>query len=395
MKPITLALLAGSLALNVALAITLLVGLSSQAPAPVAPPPARESKPAAVAPTLDAETWTGLATTQLPDLVSRLRREGFPPDVVRAIITAQINELFAARRKALDPAGASRPFWKDHVQDVNYQGALRQLYREQRAALRELLGADAESHDPLRDLYQNRSFTFLPAEKAVDLRQLLQDFDERRADAYSTGVVDRTKIAAVDKEQAEAVAALLTPEELQDYKLRASNTANSLRDMLSAFNPSEEEFRALFKLREPIDEKYGGNTGMLPSDASMRDRSAAEREAATQFKATLSPERAAEFDRATDFNYRRTSQFIARLDLPADTTDRVWQAQKQFEQRRNDIYRTATPDQRTPMLAALQQEAVATIAPLIGGERNIDAYKQYGGNWLQSFVPPVRPATKR
>jgi hypothetical protein len=395
MKPITLFLLAGSLALNAALAITLFVGLSASAPAPVAPAPLPERKPAAVAPTLDAETWNGLATSNLPDLVGRLRREGFPPDVVRAIIAAQINEQFAARRKALDPAGGSRPFWKDLNHDANYQSAVRQLYREQRAALRDLLGADAESNDPLRDLYQNRSFTFLAPEKAVDLRQLLQDFDERRADAYSTGAPDRTKLSALEKEQADAIAALLTPEELQDYKLRASNTANALRDLLSAFEPTEEEFRAFFKLREPIDEKYGSNAGMLPSDASMRDRSAAEREAATQFKATLSPERAAAFDRATDFNYRRTSQFIARLDLPADTTDRVWQAQKQFEQRRNDIFRTATPEQRTPMLAALQQEAVATIAPLIGGERNIDSYKQYGGNWLQSLVPPVRPATKR
>lgn len=394
MKPLTLFLLAGSLALNAGLAIVLFVGLSTPTPAPVASAPAPASKPAPVIPTLNAETWTGLATSNLADFVAHLRQEGFPPDVVRAILTAQINGKFAARRQALDPASDSRPYWKDHGQDLTYQAALRQLYREQRAALRELLGSEAESNDPLRDLYQNRSFTFLSPEKAVDLRQLLQDFDERRVDAY-TASADRTKIAAVDKEQAEAIAALLSPQELQEYKLRASNTANSLRDMLSAFEPTEEEFRALFKLREPIEEKYGSNTGMLPSDQSMRDRSAAEREANTQFKATLSPERAEAFERTTDFNYRRTSQFIARLDLPAGTADRVWQTQKQFEQRRNDIFKSATPEQRTQLLTALQQEAVATIAPMIGGERNIDVYKQYGGTWLQSLVPQPRPATKR
>lgn len=395
MKPLPLVLLAGSLGLNAALVVTLLLGLAPSAPAPVAAPPAPERPLAAVTPAIDAETWKGLATGALPDLVARLRREGFPPEVIRAIAGSQINQHFAARRKALDPAGDSRPFWKDQGHDVSYQVALRQLFREQRAALREVLGADAEPNDPLTDLYRNRSFTYLPAEKAVDLRQLLQEFDERRADAYSGGVNDRTKINAVEKEQAEAIAALLTPDELREYKLRSGNTANSLRDLLSAFDPTEEEFRALFQLREPIDEKYGGSQGMLPSDAIMRERGEAERAANAQFKATLPPDRAAAFDRATDFNYRRTSQFIARLDLPPETTDRVWQAQKQFEQRRNDIYRTATPEQRATMLPALQREALAAVAPLIGGERNLDAYKQYGGSWLQSLVPAPRPPTKR
>ncbi|MBL9210690.1 MAG: hypothetical protein JNL92_09490, partial [Opitutaceae bacterium] len=158
---------------------------------------------------------------------------------------------------------------------------------------------------------------------------------------------------------------------------------------------TEEEFRALFKLREPFDEKYSSVFGPLMNEQLARERSVAEKAINDEFKATLTPERATAYERSTDYNYRRTSQLIARLELPAETTDRVWQAQKQFEQRRNDVYRLATPDQRPLMLKSLQQEAVATLTTLLGSERNVEAYRQYGGSWLQSMVPTPRPAVKR
>jgi hypothetical protein len=398
MKPASL-LLAVSLLLNAAIGVALVLPReSTPANATPAPRPAEAAAPAA--PVVDAETWSRLETRELPDLVARLRREGFPPEIVRAIVLAQVNALFAARRQALDPAAANRPYWKDQSMDPAQLSALRQLSREQMAMLRTLLGADAESGDPLRDLYQNRTFTFLTPEKAVDLRQLLRDYDERRSDLFADGfntLTDRPKMTALEKEQTEAIAALLTPEEFTEYKLRSSTTANLLRDQLSAFEPTEEEFRALFKLREPFDEKYNLSSGpsMIMNEQLARERSAAEKAINEQFKATLTPERATAYDRSTDYNYRRTSQLVNRLELPVETTDRVWQAQKQFEQRRNDVYRLATPDQRTLMLKSLQQEAVATLTTLLGSERNVEAYRQYGGAWLQTFVPTPRPAVKR
>jgi hypothetical protein len=42
-------------------------------------------------------------------------------------------------------------------------------------------------------------------------------------------------------------------------------------------------------------------------------------------------------------------------------------------------------------LVALQQQAIAKVTPLIGGPQNVDVYKQYGGQWLDSLVPRPRP----
>jgi len=390
-------LLVVSLLLNAAIGLAFFLPRETTR-AVAAPPPAPREAPAPVAPVVDAETWSRLETRELPDLVARLRREGFPPEVVRAIVLAQVNAQFAERRRAIDSASGTRPYWKDQSLEPAQLSALRQLSREQMALIRTLLGADAESGDPLRDLYQNRNFTFLAPERAVDLRQLLRDYDERRSDLFAEGfnsVTDRAKMTALEKEQTDAIAALLTPEEFHEYKLRASSTASMLREQLSVFEPTEEEFRALFKLREPFDEKYSSAFGPVMNEQLSRERAAAEKAINDQFKATLTPERATAYDRSTDYNYRRTSQLVARLELPAETTDRVWQAQKQFEQRRNDVYRLATPDQRPLMLKSLQQEAVATLTTLLGNERNVEAYRQYGGSWLQSMVPTPRPAVKR
>ena len=69
--------------------------------------------------------------------------------------------------------------------------------------------------------------------------------------------------------------------------------------------------------------------------------------------------------------------------------------QKETEQRRNEVYqtlRTASQEQRTEQLLALQRDAIAKVTPLIGGPQNVDVYKQYGGMWLDSLVPRARPA---
>jgi hypothetical protein len=395
MKPLTLALLGGSLLLNAVLAVVLL------RPTDDAAPPSAAHDPAPVPANATAEAplagaWGRIETKEFPDLVARLRAEGFPPEIVRAILISQIGESFAARRQALE-AGVNRPYWMDPGNRSAINLEWLKLSREQTALLRQLLGADAETSDPMRDLYQNRNFSFLTAEKAVDLRQLLREFDERRTELFASSpgmMTDRTKMAALEKEQQDAIAALLSPEEHFEYRLRNSNSASILRESLSAFNPTEEEYRTMFRLREAFDDKYrtfNQSGSLVLNEALMRERSAAEKQLNEQIKAALAPERAATYDRLTDYSFRRTNQLVERLGLPAATTDRLWETQKEFELRRNDIFRTATPDQRTQMLSSLQQEAVARVAALFGQPSHLEAYKQYGGNWLQSLNPPLRP----
>lgn len=346
-------------------------------------------------PRIDAQVWGSLQAGDLPDLVTRLRAAGFPPATVRAIVAAQVRASFAARRNALLGSAAAAPFWKTPQRDPNALAAMRQLDREEQNAVRDLLG-EAEPDDPLARLTLNGGLEFLPADKAAEVRRIIREYEERRSDVFAAGyasMVDREKITALEKEQRAAIARMLTPQEFFEYDLRRSNTANSLREELSAFQPTEEEYRAIFSIRAAFDERFSSFIpGRTPEE--MRQRSEAQRLMKEQIKAVLPPDRAAEYERMTDFNYRRTNQLVGRLELPPETTDQLFAMQKEYEQRRNDLYRgasrTADREQINEQLKVMQQEATARVAPLLGGMRGVEAYKQYGGSWITSLIP--RPA---
>jgi hypothetical protein len=113
-----------------------------------------------------------------------------------------------------------------------------------------------------------------------------------------------------------------------------------------------------------------------------------------QIKAALGPERAAEYERATDSNFRRTSQLVARLELPAATATSLYDLQQEFSKRRMESSRSVTSrEEFVEKQKALQAEASARVASLLGDPSRVELYKQYGGNWLQNMVP--RPPTRK
>lgn len=363
--------------------------LAAPAPTPVASTAARAGQ----------GFWTSLEGSELPAKVERLRESGFPPNVVRAIVAAQIREGFAARRKALIAASPEPPYWQNAPRDPVLAAALREIDREEQRQVRELAG-EPELDDPLMRMSRERGLEFLPAARAADVRKIIREYEERRSDVYSSGytMADREKITALEKEQRAAIGRVLTSQELFEYDLRASTTADILREELGAFQPTEEEYRAIYPIRAAFDDRFGVFVPALTPE-KMRERNEASRLMATQIKGVLSPERAAEYERSTDYNYRRTSQLVARLELPPETTTQLYNVQKEFDQRRGDLYRNATsPADRARIneqLRAMQQEAVTRITPLLGGARGVEAYKQFGGSWITNMVPrPPSPARR-
>lgn len=392
-------LLAGSLIFNAGLAVILVLGASQPAPV-VDPTPQRAPRVVATGPVIDANVWPTLSEGDLPKLVSRLRESGFPPSVVRAIVGAQLSEQYAARRKAIDPGADSRPFWKAGVTEPATMLAMRQLARDQQKAMRELLGPDAESDDPMNRARENRQFAHLSPEKSSEARRIVREFNELRSDfftSYGGGPItitnaDREKMNALEKQMRGELAKIMTPKEYEEYELRGSNTANSLRYQLTAFDATESEFLTLFKLQRSFDERFGPYYSQ-PSQEEMRLRSEAQRQLNDQIKAALGPTRSEAYERATNYEYRTTSQLVARLELPPETTDQAWKIRDEIQKRgmlaRQD--QSLTPEQRTEHSAELQKEAIAKLTTLFGGARGIEAYKQYGGQWIDQMVP--RPRT--
>lgn len=401
MKTVVSLLVVVSFALNI-----FFVGALFTRREPPASPSARpDERPAVAAPSgpvVNGQVWAQLKSAEgLPAMVKRLRDAGFPPDLVRVIMAAQLRESYAARLRALDPGAESRPFWKGVTADPRVMQAQNALYREQRKLLRELLGPDAEPAENVNAIFQGRRMDSVPADKVDDVRRLLRELEEARSDAYSgsTGGLISTDLAKklrdLDKAHQDALGQVLSPAELEAYNLRNSDTARQLRGNLAAFDPMEQEFKTLFKLQAEFDARYSNLYGVSSPD-EQRQRMEAQRQLTEQMKAALGPVRGEEYERASDYSYRQTSQLVARLELPSETTARVWEVKKDIEQRSMSLYRdqSLAADERRTRLAALAEESTTRLSPLLGGTRGLEAYKLNGGFWLNNLTPrPAQPVT--
>jgi hypothetical protein len=386
MKPLVTILVALSLAGNLLLIGLLFAGRNS-APDPAAVAPVSPITGTAIKPANEPGAWSALSTDDLPAMVAHLRNQGFPPHIIRGIAAARVQELFAARLKALRPNITSQTFWKTATVDSRIRAEEFKLYREQRKMLRELLGSDAEG--PEMSIYQQQRFETVPAAKLDAVKDALRQFEESRQEIYSSGIglstpEQQRKLQALEKEHRATLASILNPAELEEFNLRNSDVARNLRFELAAFNATEEEFRAIYKLQSQL-ESYAPNL----SQEEMQRRAEAHRQTRELIKSTLGPVRAAEYERATDFSYRQTSQLVSRLELPPETTTKVWEVKEDIEKRANELRRdSAVPaSERAKKLAALAEEGATRVSALVG-PRGIDAYKQQGGGyWLQNLEP--------
>jgi hypothetical protein len=382
-------ILVSSVLVNVALLIVVALGAASSDRTGGRSPAVKpiESRPVPTGNELTTDRWSVIESNDLQTERDRLRREGFPPEFIRAILRAQIHESYAAQRKALDGATGEVAFWKMPLPDPKTQAALRALSKQEQKTLNDLLGPDREN-GPMASL--RRVAPNLSEDKLEQLAGIMARYSEQRSDIMATrsgpGVLpgDNDRLNGLEKAMHAEFAAVLTPAELENYDLRASRTAENLRSELNAFNPTEQEFRTLYQLKSVVDQQFGTMYGPLSPDQAKARRDALN-QLSSQIAGALGPERYADYQRATDYDYVQTTRLVARLELPPATADQVYAMQKEIQQRVDLIRSSAAPEDRNAQLTALAAEAQAKVAAALG-PTGFEAYKSNGGQWLQMIA---------
>lgn len=413
-KPILLLSLLGNLALAAALVLTFKsksVPADPAVPAPTAPGQGKATgtrikqgadAAASAAPAGQLFDWRLVESEDYKKYIANLRAIGCPEETIRDIIVADVNKLYESKRKELAGPRKKFEFWKPSGMmgaafDPERTEKERALNKEKRALITELLGsAPDDKPDILAGAASQLEamFDFLPAEKRSKVFELMQDMQTKMQKAMKGGVMDPEDIRKAMKESETALAAVLSPEELLDYNLRFSMTANMMRMQLAGFEPTEQEFLALFKQRKAYDDEFGlaglGNANL--KGAEKEKQKSAEQQLDAQIRQQLGEERYLEYKRSQDPNFQAIHRVIDRENLGQAAAVKVYDMKKVAETQAQALRAdpALSPEQRTTALQAIRAETEKSIHGVLG-EKGFDSY-QNQAFWLKSISPDPKPS---
>jgi hypothetical protein len=364
-----------------------------------------QSKPSATA--AATKSWDRLNTKDLPTLVAGLREGGFPESVVRRVIVTLVTERFDAQRLEVEKANLEAPLAANiqgAYQDPKIGPEMRKLQREQMELIKQLLGGTM--NDIFADTPENKALLRhqignIPDAKIDQLYAAAMVFSEKMSQAMAATNngrtmlnADREKLVAIDREFQADMAKFLTPAEATDFMMHGGMLGSQMRSMLAPFQASEQEYKTLFPHFAAFQQQFPTPGMQLPPDQEILRRTAEEQMMA-QVRGTLGESRAADFKQAITPEYQQLNRLVARLELPISAATKVVAVQQDIQQRATALRGDGalSADDRTAQMGRLAQEASTRISAAIGA-RGLEAYRQYGGQWLVGMVPPT-PAPKK
>ncbi|NBV23296.1 MAG: hypothetical protein EBS05_15425 [Proteobacteria bacterium] len=420
------ALLVISLIINVALGAALMKPATPPSGAETAGsasvPPKAENAKATPAPVAKARVvtqvvtntlaqkfdWNSVESADYKQYIANLRSIGCPEETIRDIITADVNKLYEARRKELAGPKKKFEFWKPGSMmgaavDPERIEKERALNKEKRALLTQLLGsAPDEKPDLLASTATQLEamFDFLPADKRSKVFDLMQDMQTKMQKAMKGGTPDPEDMRKLMKETEAAMAAALTPEEMLDYNLRFSTTANMMRMQLAGFEPTEQEFLDIYKKRKAYDDEFGGAFG---GGFNLKGEEKARQEAAKKaldedIKAQLGDDRYAELKRGEDYAFQTMFRAADREGLGKEAAVKVYDMKKAAEDQARQVRadQTLTSEQRAAALRGIREETERSVKTAFG-EKGYATYERNSGTfWLNGISPdPATPKPAR
>ena len=327
-------------------------------------------------------TWESVESGDYLTYIENLRSIGCPEETIRDIIGADVNKLYDQRWKELKKASGSDKFeyWKGNAMFGGMSSELRKQFKEhddeRRQTLQSLLGQNvprkitdlAAMFDPFENM-----LAFLPQSKRDSIMEIQQMMSERMMEAAEEGNnLEAADWQKVQQEQKEALAEVLSPEELLEYNLRMSNSANMLRSELGGFDISEEEFRDMYTLREAFDEEYGTFGPVEGQDPQewYQQRSEGEKDMKTAYKEVLGDDRYREYQHEQTFRGSSLRNVAKEFDIPREDIYDVYDA-TDAAQEAAEVVRTNqdfSEAQRQAALDQIRSETEAQLTKLIGDE---------------------------
>lgn len=204
-------------------------------------------------------TWSSIQSDDVARYASNLRAAGVPEVTLRDIILAEIDRQYAQKkREVLAGLVVNRDYWKVDGQSSTagpeITGRLQELAKEKESLIRTILNLEtdqrtfAKAFNP-QDVEEEvaTKWSYVSSDKRERLKDLTIAF--RRELPEGVGIDwNNPHWQAAEQAYEAKVQELLSAEELETHQLRYSNLASRLRMELQEFQPTEAEFRSIFRL---------------------------------------------------------------------------------------------------------------------------------------------------
>lgn len=345
--------------------------------------------------------WQSVESADYKEYIANLRSVGCPEETIRDIILADVNKLYDQKKKQVRGGPKKFEFWKPGnpwmmSADPEVMDKMRALDEERLAFLR-TLGIEPDFKQQAAQMFNpfETMMDFLPDEKKAQMMKLFTDMQTKMAKAAKDGQPDGREYLKAQKEMEATVKQILTPDEAFQFEMRFSMTANSLRQQSAGFEPSEQEFTAIYKLRKGFDDEFSMMNYGDESEAERKKRTEAEQQVNAKIKETLGDARYADYEMSKNWEFQQMYRAAKRADLGTAEARQVWEMKKaaedQVAQLRNN--RELSSEQRSTAVAAIQQETEKSVKGVLG-DKGWEQFNRGNNNrWLRNLNPqPTRPA---
>lgn len=331
-------------------------------------------------------SWQEVESPDYVEYIGNLRAIACPEQTIRDIIIADVNALYA-RRRATEIVTAAQQWWRSEPDTNIVHAALArssELEQERRTLLARLLGSMWEGGDlvslprPTRQgiALDGPVLGLLPGEvkqtvEAIYLRTQDRIAEYLEAHRAPDKPPNPAELARLRQQARTELAAVLTPSQLEEYLLRHSQSAETLRNelgQLKYFTSTPEEFRTLFRATDPIDLQLAALAGAT-DPGSVALRKSLEEQRTTAIKNALGAERFAQFQLLHEAGFRDAYAAALQAGNP-DVAPAIYEinraAQEEFARLRS--LTNLSPEQLAIELKKAELEQLKGAAQAVGQE---------------------------
>ncbi len=340
---------------------------------------------------LHVESWT----TYRDDL----RSIGCPNATIRNILRPLIRRHFAEQRRKLFTPWISH-FWElgcpPRSDWAQLQASANAISRQERDALQELTkGGDGTTLSNALNPEVDSQLAFLSEDKREQVRDILKQIEidrlnQRRLARRNGGPNFEWQSKAADdleSRKESQLATILTPEELDQLKLRQSDLA-SIRE-LDSVDLSEDEIAKIIRIREKTQ-------GTPAATASAMESALTEEE--KEIEKLLGLERARQLKLAEDPDYQRAREVATYLGDPDQKAVQLLAIQSQFADMGEsmavppDGETPPTPEELNSAREAIRKSLLDQVTQLTGSPESAALWEYLNKDWLEEhFKAPDDP----